>query len=52
MQKHIEIKKPGGGTIKIGNDLPLVLFAGPNTLELHAHALEMSAALKEMADKL
>jgi 2-dehydro-3-deoxyphosphooctonate aldolase (KDO 8-P synthase) len=51
MPKHIEIKKPGGGALKIGNDLPLVLFAGPNTLESPAHALEMGAALKELAAK-
>jgi len=40
------------GNVVIGNDLPMVLIAGPNTLESRAHALEMSAALKEMAAKL
>jgi len=40
------------GEITIGNDLPLVFIAGPNTLESRAHALEMSAALAEIADKL
>ena len=40
------------GEITIGNDLPLVFIAGPNTLESRAHALEMSAALAEIANKL
>ena len=40
------------GNITIGNDLPLVFIAGPNTLESRAHALEMSAALAELAGKL
>src|SRR5438132_4003352 len=38
--------------ITIGNDLPLVFIVGPNTLESRAHALEMSAALAEIARKL
>ncbi len=44
---HIEI-----GNIVVGNDLPLTLIAGPCQLESRAHALEMSAALAEMAEKL
>jgi 2-dehydro-3-deoxyphosphooctonate aldolase (KDO 8-P synthase) len=40
------------GNIAIGNDLPLVLIAGPCALESRAHAMEMSAALVEIADKL
>jgi 2-dehydro-3-deoxyphosphooctonate aldolase (KDO 8-P synthase) len=40
------------GNITIGNDLPMVFILGPNTLESRAHALETSAALKEIADKL
>jgi 2-dehydro-3-deoxyphosphooctonate aldolase (KDO 8-P synthase) len=52
MQKHIDIPLPKGGKITIGNDLPLVFMIGPNTLESRAHALEMSAAIKEVADKL
>jgi 2-dehydro-3-deoxyphosphooctonate aldolase (KDO 8-P synthase) len=40
------------GDITLGNDLPLVFIIGPNTLESRAHALEMSAALNEMANKL
>jgi 2-dehydro-3-deoxyphosphooctonate aldolase (KDO 8-P synthase) len=42
--RHITV-----GDITIGNDLPLVFIVGPNTLESRAHALEMSAALKELA---
>src|SRR6202163_4931406 len=40
------------GDMTIGNDLPLVFIAGPNTLESRAHALETSAALAELARKL
>ena len=40
------------GRCEIGNSLPLTLIAGPCALESRAHALEVSAALKEMADKL
>ncbi len=40
------------GEIEIGNDLPLVMIAGPCALESRAHALEMSQALTEMADRL
>jgi len=45
--RHVTI-----GDITIGNDLPMVFIAGPNVLESRAHALEMSAALAEMAKKL
>lgn len=34
----------------LGNDLPLVLIAGPCQMESRAHALECASALKEMAD--
>jgi 2-dehydro-3-deoxyphosphooctonate aldolase (KDO 8-P synthase) len=42
----------GIGGLTLGNDLPLVFIVGPNTLESRAHALEMSAALAEIAGKL
>jgi 2-dehydro-3-deoxyphosphooctonate aldolase (KDO 8-P synthase) len=45
--RHVRI-----GDITLGNDLPLVFIVGPNTLESRAHALEMSAALAEIAKKL
>jgi 2-dehydro-3-deoxyphosphooctonate aldolase (KDO 8-P synthase) len=40
------------GDLTLGNDLPLVFIVGPNTLESRIHALEMSAALAEIAGKL
>lgn len=49
--KHVAVPLPKGGEIKIGNDLPFVLLAGPCQLESRAHAMEMSAALREIADK-
>jgi 2-dehydro-3-deoxyphosphooctonate aldolase (KDO 8-P synthase) len=45
--RHVSI-----GDITVGNDLPLVFILGPNTLESRSHALEMSAALAELARKL
>jgi 2-dehydro-3-deoxyphosphooctonate aldolase (KDO 8-P synthase) len=40
------------GSVRFGNDLPLALIAGPCALESRAHALEMAAALKEIAAKV
>ncbi len=45
--KHVHV-----GKLKIGNDLPLTLIAGPCALESRDHALEMSHALKELTDDL
>jgi 2-dehydro-3-deoxyphosphooctonate aldolase (KDO 8-P synthase) len=45
--RHVTI-----GDITVGNDLPLVLIAGPCALESRAHALEVSAALLEITRKL
>ena len=42
----------GGAAIEVGNDLPLTLIAGPCQLESRDHALEVSSALKEMAERL
>src|SRR5437016_7569417 len=39
------------GQARFGNHLPLALIAGPCALESRAHALEMAAALKEIAGK-
>ncbi|MBI5162939.1 MAG: 3-deoxy-8-phosphooctulonate synthase [Magnetospirillum sp.] len=39
------------GSVTFGNDLPLVLIAGPCQMESRAHALECALALKEMAGK-
>ena len=38
--------------LEIANDRPLAIIAGPCALESRAHALEVSAALKEIAAKL
>src|SRR2546421_7227147 len=40
------------GTARFGNTLPLMLIAGPCALESREHALEMAAALKEIAGKV
>jgi 2-dehydro-3-deoxyphosphooctonate aldolase (KDO 8-P synthase) len=40
------------GNTRFGNRLPLSLIAGPCALESRAHALEMAAALREIAAKL
>jgi 2-dehydro-3-deoxyphosphooctonate aldolase (KDO 8-P synthase) len=45
--RHVQV-----GDITIGNDLPLVFIVGPNALESRSHALEISAALAEIAAKL
>jgi 2-dehydro-3-deoxyphosphooctonate aldolase (KDO 8-P synthase) len=45
--RHVKI-----GDITLGNDQPLVFIVGPNTLESRAHALEVSAALAEIARML
>ncbi|MGE0416578.1 MAG: 3-deoxy-8-phosphooctulonate synthase [Acetobacteraceae bacterium] len=37
------------GSIEIGNHLPFVLIAGPCQIESRAHALEVAAALREIA---
>ena len=40
------------GNVTVGNDLPLVLIAGPCALESRDHALDMSAALVEITSRL
>lgn len=40
------------GKISLGNDLPIVVFAGPCQMESREHALEMAAALKEICERL
>ncbi len=47
MSHHVSIND-----LTLGNDLPFALIAGPCALESRAHALETSAALKEMTDAL
>ncbi len=45
--RHVRV-----GDVTLGGDLPLTLIAGPCQLESRAHGLEMSAALKERAERL
>ena len=40
------------GAVRFGNELPLALIAGPCALESKAHAFEMAAALKEIAERV
>jgi 2-dehydro-3-deoxyphosphooctonate aldolase (KDO 8-P synthase) len=40
------------GPVRFGNELPLSIIAGPCQLESRAHALEVAAALKEIAARL
>ena len=49
--KQVDIPLPKGGKLSIGNDKKLIFIAGPCQLESRAHALEMSAALAEVAAK-
>src|SRR5437764_12499785 len=42
----------GAGAVRMGNALPLTLIAGPCALESRDHALEMAAALHEIANAL
>jgi len=39
----------GAGAVRFGAELPLSVIAGPCQLESRAHALEVAAALKEIA---
>jgi 2-dehydro-3-deoxyphosphooctonate aldolase (KDO 8-P synthase) len=40
------------GKVRFGNALPLSVIAGPCALESRAHALEMAAALKDIANRV
>lgn len=44
--KHVSVSN-----ITLGNDLPLVIIAGPNTLECRSHAIDTASALAEIAAK-
>ncbi len=47
----VEIPAPRGA-VRIGQSLPVSFIMGPCQLESRAHALEMSAAIREIADRL
>jgi 2-dehydro-3-deoxyphosphooctonate aldolase (KDO 8-P synthase) len=40
------------GQVRIGNELPLAVIAGPCAMESRAHALEVASGLKEIAARL
>ena len=40
------------GSVAFGHDLPIALFAGPCQMESRQHALDMAAALKEIAARV
>jgi 2-dehydro-3-deoxyphosphooctonate aldolase (KDO 8-P synthase) len=55
MSKHDPLKpntRVHVGEVKIANDAPIAVFAGPCQMESRAHALEMAAALKEITARL
>ncbi|MEH6524885.1 MAG: 3-deoxy-8-phosphooctulonate synthase [Sneathiella sp.] len=45
--RHVQI-----GNIKVGNDLPLAIIAGPCQMESMVHAMDMAGRLVEMTQKL
>lgn len=47
----VEIPAPRG-VVRIGQGLPVAFIAGPCQLESRAHALEMSSAIRAIADRL
>lgn len=47
MNKHIKV-----GNVTLGNDLPLVLIAGPCQIESRDHALELAEALSYIAKEM
>ncbi|MGC2854274.1 3-deoxy-8-phosphooctulonate synthase [Novispirillum sp. DQ9] len=46
------VRHVSAGSVTFGNDLPLVLIAGPCQMESRDHALEVAAALHEMCGRL
>lgn len=47
----VEIPRPAGAPYQVGNEKPLTIIAGPCQLESREHGLEVSAALKEIAER-
>lgn len=48
----VEIPVPSGSPYRVGNEIPLTIIAGPCQLESREHGLEVSAALKEIGDRV
>ena len=51
MSHAVTISAPAGD-IRIANDAPMMLFAGPCAMESRDHAIEVSSAIKEITDSL
>ncbi|MBT3307435.1 MAG: 3-deoxy-8-phosphooctulonate synthase [Rhodospirillaceae bacterium] len=47
-----ESRHVSAGSVTFGNDMPLVLIAGPCAMESHDHAMDMAGKLKEICAKL
>ncbi len=52
LEKITPSSKVTVGSVTFANDAPIAVFAGPCQMESRAHALEMAAALKEIAARL
>ena len=51
MSHAVTIAAPAG-EVRIANDAPMMLFAGPCAMESRDHAIEVSSAIKEITDDL
>ena len=51
MTHAVTIRAPSGD-VRIANDAPMMLFAGPCQMESRDHAIEVSSAIKEITDDL
>jgi 2-dehydro-3-deoxyphosphooctonate aldolase (KDO 8-P synthase) len=51
-QPNSVVEVGGKRNVRFGNALPLSIIAGPCQMESREHALEMAAALREIADRL
>jgi 2-dehydro-3-deoxyphosphooctonate aldolase (KDO 8-P synthase) len=52
MTQHIAPETVAVGPVTFGNQLPIVIIAGPCQMESRDHAFEIAHALKEMAARL
>lgn len=52
LQMTVQNRRVRVGSVTLGNDLPLVLIAGPCQMESRNHAVEMAAALSEISLEL
>lgn len=52
MSANVKPRHVKAGNVTFGNDLPLVLIAGPCALESRQHAFDMAGGLKELTARL